>query len=96
MHTCTSKYTPPVPVEGTVTLTMPECTARKLRALLRCCNGDVFDDLEHALTELNLMPVTLLVKGEGAPPASTYLSQGGEQLVINLHAGLVFKEGDHE
>lgn len=86
---------PPPPVEGTVTVTLPESTARKLRALLRCCNGDVFDDLEEALSSLGLYPMTMLVEGSGGP-SRTYKAQRNEYLFINLHDGLVFKEGDHE
>lgn len=96
MSTCNARYTPPPPpVEGTVTVTMPGSTARKLRALLRCCNGGVFDDLEEALSGLGMPHMTLLVEGPGGS-TSTYESSGRKHLDINLYAGLVFKEGDYE
>ena len=90
----TATYTPPVPTEGAVTITMPETTARKLRALLRCCNGGVFDDIEQALADLDLPAMTLLVEGPNGS-TSTYQSRRNTHLAINLHDGLVFKSGDH-
>jgi len=74
---------------------MPDSTAQKLRALLQDCNGGVFDNVMEALSELPLPPLTMLVEGE-QPPVSLWGRGSNQFMCINLHNGLVFKEGDCE
>lgn len=44
-------YIPPVEVQGKILLEISQDSAEKLLALLRSCNGRVFDDVYDALNE---------------------------------------------
>lgn len=79
----TAKYTPPPTVTGSISLTLDETTAQKLRALLGACTSDHFSDLFRALDEAlpNVGNLTLRL---GRSPETQPLAADGAPTCISL------------
>lgn len=86
--TITCVYNPPPKAVGSVTITLDETTAQKLKALLGACSGRHFDDLFYIMDDV--LPSDGADGGLRLVPHPNTNPGPDQAFVVNLHRDAVF------